>query len=162
MYRLRIGFDDYSVREFAEMNRFSLEKAKAIMDNGKAIFDYVESIASQNIVRALRELDRQRFYYSAIGLGFFSHVGGYFGMTDDGFGISFTNKKLDRMEEKLLDREEAFTFDVFEEYLFTRLLIFVEGKYDDPEKEEEIYGKLAEEFGYVLLLPNRPKRGGHN
>lgn len=139
MFRLRIGFDDYSkeaTEEFAKLNGFTTEKAQKIMAAEKEVFDYVEPIASAGIVKAIDDTDRKRFF-RAIGKSFFEG-------TD--FGPEFVNRKLDRMREKLLDRENAYTFDVFEEWLLVRIL--KAANYRDPEKEKEIQTRLVDDFGY--------------
>lgn len=158
MYRLRNGFDDYSpkaVEEFAKMNHFSQEKAEAIMKRSKEEFDYTEPLVSDALVRAIDDLDRKDFYNFRVRPGFFFGAGKSFEKPDESFGRDFVSLKLDRMKAKLIDRKEAYTFDVFEEWLLVGLLDYVEGRYSDPEKKKDVETTLTERFGYSPIEAER-------
>lgn len=50
---------------------------------------------------------------------------------DGAAAIEFLWRKIERMKEKMLDREEYYTFDLFEEYLFSMMITHM--SFIDPE-----------------------------
>lgn len=141
----------------------------ANFEEGTELYKYLSSISSKTIYDALCEwvstpYELLEFYEEEFETGYFDDIGKFLKTSPSGAalaakyamwcsewfpteelpeeaaaGIEFLWRKRERMMEKMLDQEKYYTFDLFEELLFDRMIGFmagVEEMQDSPEGRE--------------------------
>ena len=101
-----------------------------VMPAGIRDVDYFEGIAGH------LQLDERGREADARFSGWFSEWSADEDLSEDDLaGIRFLWMKIERMKEKMLDRNTYYTFDLFEEYLFA--LLIEEGTIPDENDEDD-------------------------
>lgn len=99
-------------------------------------------------------------FIDSIPADFFTGIGKYLGGRDRQASIRFTEKKFQRMIEKMREEQEEYCFDAFEEYLFYEMLCQLRNLINDlPElranylgqcwvRQKKVAGQLVELYSY--------------
>ena len=78
---------------------------------------------------------------------FFQGIGEFFSQDDDAAGKEIVARKLHRMSQKMLDPDEFYTFDLFEEFIFFLMIEIMKGLYEQAptrKAKENCYNKAAQ------------------
>ncbi|MCD7921295.1 MAG: hypothetical protein LUG27_02455 [Clostridiales bacterium] len=75
---------------------------------------------------------------------FFDGLGSYLGGKNMDAAITFIGKKIWRMAEKMGNPDNEHTFDIFEEYLFDKILLWANEELTTLPEVKETYLKLCE------------------
>lgn len=126
---------------------------------------YLSSIASNTILDGMElvygivtktgNIDEIQFemIYETEFPGFFTGIGSFFSQDDDAVGKEIIARKLIRMREKLLEKRALNSFDIFEEYIFAKLIQIIrelnsDGAYFfDEEGEKKCFNTLITKYG---------------
>ncbi|MBR2257279.1 MAG: hypothetical protein IJ899_08065 [Blautia sp.] len=79
---------------------------------------------------------------------FFQGIGEFFSQDDDAAGKEIVARKLHRMSQKLLDLEEFYTFDLFEEFIFYLMTEIMKALYEKAptrREKENCYNRAAQD-----------------
>lgn len=125
--------------------------------NEAEIVRYLSPIVTKTILDAFAYLfkseDDYRSAYQILSRNnFFRDFGQYYLTSDDTAGYELYRRKLERMQEKLRDPDEYYTFDVLEERIFCFCIAEMEARYERGAKDFAFINLKQEEEVTVTLV----------